>query len=80
MLGTPEVLVARNWRAAGDDAAHDRLCNEELLGVAGTPQQITTRVPPTRPIGRSGETGASMGGVVEEMCNHRRELSRWTCG
>ena len=30
--------------------------------------------------GRSGETGASLGVVVEEMCNHRRELNRWTCG
>ena len=30
--------------------------------------------------GRSGETGASMRVVVEEMCNHRRELNRWTCG
>src|SRR3990172_8423775 len=25
MLGTPEVMVARNGRAAVDDAAHDRL-------------------------------------------------------
>ncbi|MDP2857148.1 MAG: hypothetical protein Q8P50_04125, partial [Bacillota bacterium] len=78
--GTPEVLVARHGRAAVDDAAHDRLCNEELLGAAGTPQQITKRVPPARPVGRTGESGASRGVVVEEMCNHRRELNRWTYG